>query len=461
MKKLLTNALAFLFLVSFARAQNPCDEVFDAGLIGPNQIIYAGNIPDLIENEGLPTGGTIAAYEYMWLWTTFEPGGTVDIWYALHDDTDLSYQPEALNETTWFRRCVRQVGCETYTSETNIVKVEVLDCDPSLGANIVTTDITCYGSSDGTATLSSTGIHTGFAIKWGDGNTEWERTGLMAGVYPYTITDGVGCEMEDFIRIGAPAELLLSVDRDTLDCFTETGTLIAQAQGGTVPYSYQWLDVSGNLLSEENFLYATEGTYFLWTTDANGCAEETETELIRECGEINFVAPPSPTDRGVLIEWSLPYEPDESFYLVERGPDSTRMETISDAIPATGVAESVYGFIDKDPGVGIQVYRIKNVDRRGNVIFSNWLPTDDDSTGAVLFPNPSYGPLQIDLMRPVEQNVPYRIFDARGREARQEVIRTGERFVTVDTRDLPTGVYRLMLMENGKRPRILTFQMIK
>ncbi|MFK7776148.1 MAG: HYR domain-containing protein, partial [Saprospiraceae bacterium] len=137
---------------------------------------------------------------------------------------------------------------------------------------ITSTDASCEGAADGTATVYATGGTTGYTYEWSDGQTTVTATGLTAGTYTVTVTDANDCTTEATIIIGEPAELTAEVNFTTnVTCNAgSNGSINISVNGGTAPYSYAW---TGNIPADDvqDALNIPAGTYGVLITDANGC----------------------------------------------------------------------------------------------------------------------------------------------------------------------------------------------
>jgi len=132
------------------------------------------------------------------------------------------------------------------------------------------TNVTCFGACDGSATVAAAGGTPPYTYNWTpSGGTGTTANGLCAGTYICTVTDANGCTAVDSVTITEPPQLTnTSTSTDAL-CFGSCdGTASVTASGGTPPYSYNWLP-SGGTGSSANNLCA--GTYTVTITDANGC----------------------------------------------------------------------------------------------------------------------------------------------------------------------------------------------
>ena len=126
-----------------------------------------------------------------------------------------------------------------------------------LYANETHTNVSCFGGSDGTATITASG---GTGPYLGVGTFG----GLIAGTYSYTVTDSKGCTADVYVTITEPTVLVAAETHTNINCFGDTdGTATITASGGTGPY-----------VGEGTFTGLAAGTYTYWVTDALGCSDD-------------------------------------------------------------------------------------------------------------------------------------------------------------------------------------------
>lgn len=133
--------------------------------------------------------------------------------------------------------------------------------------------VSCFGLSDGSATVTISGGTAPFTYSWDDPamqNTA-TATGLLAGTYNVTVIDSFGCEVTETVNVLQPdilsIQMLAPVDAD---CYgASTGEAEAVVLGGTEPYTYSWNDPQGQNTPVAVDLPA--GTWILDVVDANGC----------------------------------------------------------------------------------------------------------------------------------------------------------------------------------------------
>lgn len=149
----------------------------------------------------------------------------------------------------------------------------------------------CFGSSDGTGTVTSVdNARLPLSYLW-DSNTGNQitqtATGLSAGIYTVTFTDSKGCDGTTSVDIGQPSPIQVDFQITDNDCFgAGVGSILALPSGGTpltgnVSYQINW----SNQSSGPSIGNLTTGAYVVTVTDANGC-QKIDTALVSEPGTI-------------------------------------------------------------------------------------------------------------------------------------------------------------------------------
>lgn len=147
---------------------------------------------------------------------------------------------------------------------TDTVLVSRFNCD--LSAETSSTEVTCFGGSDGTATINVLNGTAPYLYTWSNGGNTATISGLPAGSYSVTVVAADNCTATLSVSVVEPPLLNLEIDTVIhVKCHGDsTGSALATISGGTFPYTFVW---PNNL----NFLPA--GTYDISVTDANGCAD--------------------------------------------------------------------------------------------------------------------------------------------------------------------------------------------
>lgn len=152
---------------------------------------------------------------------------------------------------------------------------------PTLTAT--TDSVTCFGLTDGSATVTVSGGTPPFTYSWNDPSAQATATatGLLAGTYEVTVVDSNQCSVVETVVVGQPDTLTAQVfGTINADCFgASTGEASVMGMGGREPYSYLWNDPGTQITSTATNLPA--GTWVVEITDVNGCVA-TDTATLDE-----------------------------------------------------------------------------------------------------------------------------------------------------------------------------------
>lgn len=132
--------------------------------------------------------------------------------------------------------------------------------------NVTSTNVTCAGGSDGSATVTANGGVSPYSYLWNDSATTASLSGLSAGTYSVTVTDAVNCQSVGNTTITAVNSTpTVSLGADTMLCIETDSTWMINAGNGFS--SYLW----SNNATTSSITVNTNGTYTVTVTDANGC----------------------------------------------------------------------------------------------------------------------------------------------------------------------------------------------
>ncbi|MBL7803242.1 MAG: SprB repeat-containing protein, partial [Saprospiraceae bacterium] len=268
-----------------------CDNATDGGTIAASQTGCSPFDPVSFTNVTSPSGGS-GALEIIWIQSTTNcPPASFDgaQWTTISGATGLTYDPGALTQTTCFRRCARRAGCTDYNAESNIVTVTV---KPALTFTTTVTQPTCAGGTNGKIQVDVTGGTTpNYSYNWtkvggGSGSASnipsepFNITGLSAGTYNLTVTNGNNCTATATVTISNPTAFAASVyTKDNVTCNGGSDGQIGIdiTAGFASPYSYTWSKSgggsgSGSSSTEPFYITGlTAGTYTVTITNNNGC----------------------------------------------------------------------------------------------------------------------------------------------------------------------------------------------
>jgi gliding motility-associated-like protein len=159
----------------------------------------------------------------------------------------------------------------------------------NIQSNLSSIEPTCYGLSNGSITPNPTGGISSYSYLWSNGDTTAALSATASGLYWVTVTDSVGCSVQDSILLDEPADLTVTASATSnyngynIPCFGgSNGQANAVVSGGTLPYTYSWSNGS-----PDSIVYSlAAGTHTVNIMDSNGCITS-DTVLITQPTGIN------------------------------------------------------------------------------------------------------------------------------------------------------------------------------
>ncbi len=152
-----------------------------------------------------------------------------------------------------------------------------------------TTDASCFGAADGTATVSATGGTSPYTYAWSPtGGTAATAANLTAGTYTIAVTDAIGCVSVETVTIGEPSQIVLTESITDEDCGQSNGAVSVSATGGAGNYTYLWSPGGETTTGLSN---VTAGNYTIAVTDQDGCSTSS-TYTVNVTGGIPVVVSP-------------------------------------------------------------------------------------------------------------------------------------------------------------------------
>lgn len=138
----------------------------------------------------------------------------------------------------------------------------------------IPTGTLCYGSSNGSVNVTTTGGTAPLVYSWSNGATTEDLSNCPGGPYELTITDALGCVSTATYVVQEPQQIMLNQMTITQPaCSATNGQAVASFNGGTAPFNYTWTNAQGTNLNVNNATLTNigAGTYFCTITDANNC----------------------------------------------------------------------------------------------------------------------------------------------------------------------------------------------
>ena len=201
------------------------------------------------EATAVPAGGT-AGYSYLWSNTQTTPtisGLTAGMYSVTVTDANM---------------------CTTVASVT-INQPDALSATASVNSNV-----SCNGGSDGEVTVNVTGGTGGYSFAWSNSGATATISGLSAGTFTVTVTDGNMCTTTASATVTEPSLLVATASSTDIDCNgNNNGTATVNTVGGTPGYSFLW----SNMETTPMINGLAPGNYSVTVTDANMCTSVSST----------------------------------------------------------------------------------------------------------------------------------------------------------------------------------------
>lgn len=140
---------------------------------------------------------------------------------------------------------------------------------------------TCFGFQDGYIFYDVQGGTLPYAFSWSSGDTVNNIFNLTAGDYVITTTDGHGCILIDSLEVTQPDEISINSTKTDVLCAGEsTGSIDLSVNGGTLPYSYLWMNSTFVLnLNTADIDSLPASNYSITVSDSSGCLAVSQIEI--------------------------------------------------------------------------------------------------------------------------------------------------------------------------------------
>ena len=212
---------------------------------------------------------------------TVTPTGTAPFTYSWNTiPVQTTQTATGLGAGTYTVTVTDNNGCQSTATVT-------LTNPPAMTAPITSTNVTCNGGNNGSATVNPTGSTGPYTYLWSNGQTTQTATGLIAGTYTVTVTSAVGCTVTNTVTITQPTPITVTTTTVSATCSLLNGSATANPSGGVGPYTYSWNTIPVQTTQTATGLGA--GTYTVTVTGAGGCTA-TATATVSTTGSISATA---------------------------------------------------------------------------------------------------------------------------------------------------------------------------
>lgn len=144
------------------------------------------------------------------------------------------------------------------------------------------TNASCFGGNQGTATIVTTGGIGPFSYLWDDGQTTATAVGLSIGEHEFTVTSNGGCSVSGTALVSSvnlEIEHVQTCTYDTVTCLSNNnGSIVLDVSEGSEPYNFEW-NITPNQ-NNDSLIGIESGTYTVVVTDVYGCKDSLTTTVL-------------------------------------------------------------------------------------------------------------------------------------------------------------------------------------
>jgi hypothetical protein len=231
---------------------------------------------------------------------------------------------------------------------------------------------------------------------------------------------------------------------------------------GTLRLAYSEADLNGNLESDLKFSFKVNGLWRSSTlstvnTSENFVEENLSNQTIQSMtlSPAFFTLPVSlmsfsaalQTNGQVLVQWQTENETNNSHFSIERSSDGIRYTSIGTVQAFAANGRGRYTFIDLQPVIGSNYYRLRQHDMDGaeKLHGVRIVNIGDANRLAIITPNPVTTGFLLDLRRANNKPMAYIISSSGGQTVQQGQVGGQRQWISIS--GVPSGTYILRLAD--------------
>lgn len=148
-----------------------------------------------------------------------------------------------------------------------------------------------------------------------------------------------------------------------------------------------------------------------------------------------------------ILRWQTKSEQENDHFKIEHSLNGTSWTTIGQVKGAGNSTQTLnYDFVHESPNLGLNYYRLKQVDFNGTYTYSEIRSVELNENSTLIYPNPVNSIMSV--LKPNIGQYNLRLMNKLGQEVAAQ-IEIFENMLTIDVQDLANGIYFLILEKNG------------
>jgi len=284
-----------------------------------------------------------------------------------------------------------------------------------------------------------------YSYEWSNGSSSQSVGNLSAGNYSLAIQDAQGCTANSVAEVIEPLGVELATIIINPSCGSSPdGSAEVVVIQGTPPFNIEW---SNGLMDQTLLPNLVAGTYGVTVTDALGCSDFAEAELVADASYDPEILGPVVADPFAVSVYSLPsitgaiYNWEVSGGNVLTGQNSNYIEVQW----GTDFNSSVQVTVQLADGC---IYTDVLVVEVG--LYSHEIRLNEQDIE--IYPNPFNDKIVMRLIHDSDKLISYKLYEPRGMLVAQGML-TGEQY-QLDTEMLPASTYILEVNYGDKMGRV-------
>lgn len=153
---------------------------------------------------------------------------------------------------------------------------------PAALANIPSsTNVSCYGENDGSASVVVSGGTLPYSYLWSNGQSSSAASNLISGNYSVTTTDGNGCSAVTTVNITQPALLTAGYTASSYTVDVNNSVTFTNTSSGASSYLWNFGDNSATSIAvSPTHIYMQTGTYTVTLVSSDGVCSDSVTSTV-------------------------------------------------------------------------------------------------------------------------------------------------------------------------------------
>jgi Pregnancy-associated plasma protein-A/Secretion system C-terminal sorting domain len=167
-------------------------------------------------------------------------------------------------------------------------------------------------------------------------------------------------------------------------------------------------------------------------------------------------------NKNVKLRWKTASEKNNDYFVIEKSHDGQTFEPLT-RIGSQGISSDIlnYETLDNNPSVGMNYYRLKSVDKGGQIATSKVVSVAFvEKIKLMVYPNPTASSkVNVEITSDRDERIDFEIIDVAGRmvQAMSQNVTNGLNTITFDNLAISKGIYFIRAKQNNVVTAVVRF----